>query len=202
MEKEKKKLLTVELAEPEYTSMRELAKILRTINNLYNYYALLCVPRIKEKLEARLKTSRTKRPKTLLYSSALEDLMKASDKMNVIKISSESPIRLTVRGIREAIDGLTDLLRLFSNIYEIMKSLRKKDMLDVEYQKLINKEQELKNFEKSLDIIAKVHKLKIPKKLKEKVQGTLLGNMRRIERSDIKPIFRHTRKIDASVIRH
>lgn len=189
MKESKQKRLTVELLEPEHTSMRDLAKILRTINNLYNYCALLYVPSIKERMEVRVKISRTKRPKTLLYSSALEGLIRPRDRMNVVSISSQSPIKLTVEGMAGPIDAVSSLLKLLLKFYEFLKSLRGKSKEEAMAERLRLERDYLDNFERRLKIIEKIDKLDMPKELKEKLKGALFGCMRSIERGEMKPIL-------------
>ena len=189
MKESKQKRLAVELLEPKHTSMRDLAKILRTMNDLYNYCALLYVPSIKERLEVRVTTSRTKRPKTLLYSSALEGLIRARDKMNVVSISSQSPVKLTVEGIPGPIDAVSSLLKLLSPFYELVKNLRGKSKAEVEAERLRRERQYLDNLGERFKLVEKVDHLNIPKELKEKIKGSLLACMRSIERGEMKPIL-------------
>lgn len=189
MKESKQKRLTVEFLEPEYTSMRDLAKILRIINNLYNYCSLLYVPSIKERLEVKVKVSRTKRPKTLLYSSALEGLISPRDRMNVVSISSGSPIKLTVEGMTGPIDAVISLLKLLLKFYEFLKRLKGKSNEEVIAERLRLEKDYLDNFERRLRIIEKIEKLDIPKELKEKIRRAFLGCMRSIERGEIKPLL-------------
>ena len=193
----KTKTLTLTIQEPTQTFIRDLSKILSTVNALYNYYSLFTVPDVQRRVEARLRTSTIKKPKALLYSSSLERFVGRENRMTLVKISHQSPMTISIKGIAEAIDALRHLVELFSPVYWTMRNLEKeKKILQLKKMQveLMSKELDLKSkernsFEEHCNIIKRITEMKMPDDLKQYLLDALNKNLRAIELNPIKAMI-------------
>jgi hypothetical protein len=194
MERQEFKRLDVMFHEPKILSIRDLAKIMAVINNLYNYYLFLTSDKFQKQVISRIKTSKAKDKLHFLYSSSMEIIFGKSNRIRVKNISHHSPLLISLEGVGPAIDSIRHLFEMFTPIYWAMKKLER-DKLKVDVKKI---EQELKkgDFDLTkdmigflLEVVGKVQGLPLGDDEKGYILKSISRNIHGIERSPIKPLM-------------
>jgi hypothetical protein len=197
MRKIKSKRLDLVLTGSKSLLMRDMAKILSTINNLYNYYVFLSEPDVHEKVVSKLKKSQSKKKETHLYSSSFELAMGQANRMNILSISRSSPVKISLEGTSTAIDALRYLIELFMpvNLTRLQLEKRKK-LLEIRSPELelissettLSEEQE-KNMKELLSLTDNINSINIDDYLKKYMIDSVLRNIRSIETNPLKPML-------------
>ena len=193
--------LKIELSEPTDTRLRDLTKTLDTLNGLYNYASILTVPDLKKNIEERLRTTLRKEPQAILYSSSLEQIVGPQGRVNVVSITHDSPIVITLSGISLVIHALAALLGVASPLFVLIRQLRKERdekskrkleerilQLEVEKRELELEAAKREAREDQFDFLQKLSKMEIAQEHKDYIRKAVLRILRGLERNPIKPI--------------
>lgn len=186
---------TLMLKEPDRLVLRDFSKLFSALNNLYNYFSVLSVPEMRERLEAKLRKKEPEKVSDLLYSSALERIIGRQNRMNIVSLSKASPTVVKVEGVSEPMAALTSLLVLLLPGFEVLRrteefkaKLRVSEMragLEGAEEIATRHPQLLQDY---ISILGQIEGMDIPDEAKTIILGGIHRNLRSLEINQVKPM--------------